>query len=504
MANVYIQGKRIVPAPFYGISHEINRTAGGVIISCVYNITLTGTILSNRGYPSSTGAFSISTDYDLDLIESSIDTEQERFKSLLNKQAALKELVLLEGSTYGDSRTVQIINSTGGPTGQTDDKIEFNYLAANIDFEPSTTTNVSNYTITFTANDVRLNGRSINPASGTYQDYNLRSASDTFTVAWQADRDATVNVTRAVKAQGYKSYDNEIQGTISAASGWQFAKEWVKTQFPANPRSSPTTAMNGVSLLSLPAGYGYVGATVSEDIDKLSGDYGMSVTWLYAPLNASGTYYASDEYSITKTNSIVGNKTNFKISGSIKGTKSNDKADAYEAALNYFSQRINPTGLKSRIASAFSISTGTILGPLNSVETHNDFAGTINYEYDFYKKIASLPACFFDVDLNVTQNNEERVIAEVSVPGRAAGPVIQDIKTKQSVKRNVAANFTLSQSGSTFLEMPGLKSSGLTFLGNLGALPAGTGNSDYWQTSFSHNLDIVGGRYSMNIGYVEK
>jgi hypothetical protein len=504
MANVYVQGKRIVPAPLYGISHEINRTAGGVIISCVYNITLTGSILPTRGYPSSTGAFSESTAYNLDLIESSIITEQECFRSLLNKQAALKELVLLEGTSYSDSRTVQIINSTGGAAGQTDDKIEFNYLSANIDFEPSTTTNVSNYVITFTANDVRLNGRSINPASGSYQDYNLRSASDTFNIAWQPDRDSTINVTRSVKAQGYKSYDNEVQRNISASSGWQFAKEWVKSQFPANPKDSPTTAMNGVSMFSLPSSYGYVGATVSEDIDKLSGDYGMSITWVYAPLNASGTYYASDEYSITKTDSIVGNKTNFKISGSVKGTRSNDKGDAYEAALTYFSQRINPTGLKNRISNAFIVPTSIILGPLNSVETHNDFAGTINYEYDFYKKIATLPACFLDVDLNMSQNNEERVIAEVQVPGRSDGPVIQDIKTKQTKKRNVSANFILSQSGSTFDIMPGLKSSGMTFLGNLGATPTGTGNADYWQTSFSHNLDIVGGRYSINVGYVEK
>jgi hypothetical protein len=504
MANVYVQGKRIVPAPFYGISHEINRTAGGVILSCVYNVTLTGTILANRGYPSSTGAFSTGTAYDLDLIESSINTEQSSFKSLVNKQAALKELVLLEGASYGDSRTVQIINTTGGSNGQTDDKIEFNYLAANIEFEPSNTTNSSNYTITFTANDVRLNGRSINPASGAYQDYNLRSASDTFNIAWQPDRDATVNVTRAVRAQGYKSFDNEIQSNISASSGWQFAKEWVKSQFPANPKNPPTTAMNGVSLFSLPDGYGYVGATVSEDIDKLAGDYGMSITWIYAPLNAGGAYYAADEYTITKSDSIVGNKTNYKISGSIRGTKSNTKADAYEAASAYFSEKITPTGLKSRIATNFGISTSVIVGPLNSVETFNNFAGTINYEYDFFKKIATLPACFFDVDLTMSQNVDERVIAEVPVPGRTSGPVIQDIKTKQTIKRNVNANFTLSQSGSSFTLMSGYKASGLTFLGNLGAIPGGSNNTDYWQTSFSHSLDIIGGRYSMNIGYVEK
>ena len=174
MANVYIDGKRIVPAPLYAISHDINRTAGGVILSCTYNITLTGSLVADRGYPTSAGAMSDSTDQDLDLFEPNIDTDRQWFESLLNKQAALKELVLLEGTGYSSNKKVDIINTRGDLNQQTNTRIEFNYLAGNIEFEPSTVTTISNYTINFTANDVRLNGRSINPASGVFQDYNLR------------------------------------------------------------------------------------------------------------------------------------------------------------------------------------------------------------------------------------------------------------------------------------------------------------------------------------------
>ena len=176
MANVYIDGKRIVPAPLYAISHDINRTAGGVILSWTYNITLTGSLVADRGYPMSTGGMSNSTDQNLDLFEPTINTDRAWFRSLLNKQAALKELVLLEGTGYSSNKTVSIFNTTSSPNQQTNEKIEFNYLAGNIEFEPSTVTTISNYTINFTANDVRLNGRSINPASGAFQGYNLRSA----------------------------------------------------------------------------------------------------------------------------------------------------------------------------------------------------------------------------------------------------------------------------------------------------------------------------------------
>ena len=505
MANVYIDGKRIVPAPLYAISHDINRTAGGVILSCTYNITLTGSLVANRGYPTFAGAMSDSTDQDLDIFEPSIDTDRKWFESLLNKQAALKELVLLEGTGYSSNKKVEIINTRGDLNQQTNTRIEFNYLAGNIEFEPSTVTTISNYTINFTANDIRLNGRSINPASGVFQDYNLRSANDSMSISRSSDRDETVSVTRSVKAQGYKSFDNEIQTNISAISGWEFAREWVKAQFPADPRSAPTLAISGVPIVALPAEYEYVGAVLAEEMDRLNGDYGVTVTWTYGPITASHVgLYALDEYTLSKSDSIIGNKTSYKISGSIKGTKSNTKNDAYTAATNYFINAINTTVLKGRIAGAFGISDSVILGPLNSVVSHNDFAGTIGYDYEFYKKIAQLPICFYDVELSVSKNIDERVIAEIAIPGRVEGPIIQDIVTRQTKKRSVSANFILSSSGTTFELMNGYKTSGFVFLGALGAIPTGTANSDHWQTSFSHNLDIIAGKYSMNIGYVEK
>lgn len=505
MANVYINGKRIVPAPFYSISHDINRTAGGNILSCNYTISLTGTILPDRGYPTSTGGLISSTADGLDLIETGIVTSNQRFQSLLNKQAALKELVLLEGTGYNSNKTVQIINTTGGSNGQTDDKIEFNFLASNIEFDPSTTTVKSDYTITFNANDVRLNNRSINPASGTIQDYNLRSASDTMNIEWAVDRDDTVKVVRSVKAQSYKSFDADVQANINASSGWQFAKAWVKAQFPNDPRAAPTAAINGVPIVSLPANYGYVGAIVTEDLDRYGGEYGMNVTWTYAPLNAGDSAYAADEYTISKNTNRVGNKVTYKVAGTIKGFKDTQyKATPYDAAKTYYLTALTVNALKTRIANTFSVSSASIQGPTIEVTNHNNFNGTISYDYEFYHKLANLPPCFYDFDINVTKNENERLIAEVAVPGRTTGPVIQDITTFQSKKRSVSANFILAESGANFGIMNGLKATGVSFLQSLLAVPTGSDNSDFWLTSFNHNLDIVAGRYSMNFSYTEK
>jgi hypothetical protein len=507
MANVYINGKRIVPAPLYAISHDITRTNGGVIISCVYSISLTGSILANRGYPSSTGAFSTSTSDGLDLDESSsIRTQQQRFKSLLNKQLALKQEILLEGSGYGENRTVQIINTTGGPNGQTNDKIEFNYFTSNIEFEPSTTTDISNYTITLQANDVRLNNRSINPASGSFQDYYLRSASDTMSVQASNDYDNTYTVTRSVKAQGYKLYDSDVAGSTVGTSGWASARAWVKSQFGTDIRSAPTLGQTGeFPVITLPTSYEYVNATVSEDVDRLGGEYGITISWTYAPKNTSGVYYSSDDYTISHTKTNIGSKNLFKISGVVKGYQDNTRAKkAYEVAKLYFDESVNiSANLSNRIANKLGVESSSIKGPVSSVITHNEFGGSINYDFDFYQRPTGLPAAFSDVDVTMSKNNNERIIAEIGIPGRTAGPIIQDIKTKQAKKRSVNASFLLGVSGYDFSIIEDLRSSGLTYLNDIKATPTGTENTHFWMTGFSHNLDISNGKYSIDANYTE-
>jgi hypothetical protein len=114
-----------------------------------------------------------------------------------------------------------------------------------------------------------------------------------------------------------------------------------------------------------------------------------------------------------------------------------------------------------------------------------------------------LPSAFADVDVTVAKNQNERVVAEIGIPGRAAGPIIQDIKTKQTQKRSVNASFLLSASGANFSIMEALRGSGIGYLSAIGAIPTGTENTQFWQTGFSHNLDISNGKYSIDANFTE-
>ena len=84
MANVYINNNKLIPAPFYGISHEINRSGDGDILSCSYSIVLTGSIVCNRGSPDSTGTFGTDSDE-----TASIFSSPDRFKSMLQNHTVV-------------------------------------------------------------------------------------------------------------------------------------------------------------------------------------------------------------------------------------------------------------------------------------------------------------------------------------------------------------------------------------------------------------------------------
>lgn len=492
MANVYIDNSKIIPAPFYAISHDINRSGAGNIISCSYSITLTGSLIANKGSPSSTGAFGVDTN-------EAIFSSEDRFGSLLEKQKALRKLCLIEPDSE-NAKNVTIVHVDDTTGLETEKTIEFNYYVSNIDFEPSTTTDISNYTISFSASDIKFGGESINPTEESFKDFNLRSVNDSFSVDWSNDYDNTITVTRSVNAQSFKVYSADLTEESGLTESFEYARSWVNSRFDGDVRDSPS--LGGYPILSLPAGYVYVNSQVSEQFDKLDGSYGITVRWLYAP-NITNNTYCSDDYSINKNQIYASGKTSYKISGTIKGYQSATRTTtASTAAKNYFETLTNST-FKNRINAAFNVAVIDLLGPIVNNYVYSPFTGTVTYDLEFQEKASDLPSCFTDVEISMSSNEDERVIAEIAIPGRALGPIIQDIQTKQSVKRSINAIFSIATGITTFSSMPGLKTSGLNYIESVNGIPAGTENSSFWKTSFSHNLDLKQGKYSISVTYVE-
>ena len=91
MAIVLYNGKYITPAPLYSLSENYLRTTDGTVLSSQFELTLNGTLLPDRGSPGPTGQF-FTTLSTAEAVDTSINTDDKKFGSLLKKQRALRDL----------------------------------------------------------------------------------------------------------------------------------------------------------------------------------------------------------------------------------------------------------------------------------------------------------------------------------------------------------------------------------------------------------------------------
>jgi len=86
----------LIPAPFVNINKTFDKQGDGEIIGSRYTITLTGTLIADRGSPKSTGAFITNGTDALEDLDADGDVNDEPeslwYKSLQNKQKALMNL----------------------------------------------------------------------------------------------------------------------------------------------------------------------------------------------------------------------------------------------------------------------------------------------------------------------------------------------------------------------------------------------------------------------------
>lgn len=513
MAIVLYNGKYITPAPLYSLSETYTRTADGTALSSQFEITLNGTLLPDRGSPGPTGQF-FTTFSTANAVDTSINTDDKKFGSLLKKQRALRDLFTINpGEPYTGTTALKNpveylleIKTDDGTTSVLKCKPQI----ASVSFADSVHVIKTDYTISIVANEILIDGYNpVNPTFSQFGGYNLKSASDTISVSSDNDFENSYTVTRNISAQSYKAFATEYAATGNV-SPFLKAKDWVEK------RVTDAGLVNPVTLYSLYApkgGYEYVGHQTSEQADQLGGSYSLQQSWKFIKTTTSGV---QDDFNITMTsrasgpNSISsshGYDKVFRVAGAIKGV--HPGATGYKRAKDYFENIISVNNfaiLKNRITENGSLTnpyiTGSsyIYGPYGMTIAENRRSGTVNYEAEFKEKAVDLTGtAFIDFDVNVSQNTKENFVAEIPVPGRTTGPVIQDIKTTNTTKRNISANFVIGTGlKAEFSAISDYRDDAKDILGDIGVYPSTAQGTDFWVTSFSETLDIFKGTYAFN------
>lgn len=513
MAIVLYNGKYITPAPLYSLSENYTRTSDGTVLSSQFEITLNGTLLPDRGSPGPTGQF-FTTFATANAVDTSINTDDKKFGSLVKKQRALRDLFT--------------INPGEPDTGEATSKVATEYLLeiktddgtttvlkckpqiASVSFADGIHVIKTDYTINIVTNEILIDGFSpVNPTFSQYDGYNLKSASDTISVSSDNDFEDSYTVTRNISAQSYKAFSTEYASTGNFAP-FRRAQSWVEKRASSAGLLNPITTY---SLFAPKSGYEYVGHQTSEQQDQIGGSYSIQQSWKFIKTSISGV---QDDFNISLSSRASGPNAIgashgyekvFRVAGAIKGI--HPGATGYTRAKNYFTNIIaaNNFGvLKTRITETGSLTnpyiTGSsyIYGPYGMTISENRRSGTVNYEAEFKEKTLDLSGSpFIDFDVNVNQNTKENFVAEIPVPGRTTGPVIQDIKTTNTTKRNISASFVIGTgTKADFDSVATYRNNAKTLLSTIKVFPTGTQGTHYWLTSFNESLDIFKGTYSFN------
>lgn len=444
---VLYAGERIIPAPFVSISKSFFRSGDDEKLGAGFNITLRGTLLPGKGTPYTDGSsFTTATGYPAD------QTVTRNASGIMSKMAAIRDLFAEDG------KLLHIYACD-----LSDEEIAcYPFVQGDVTFNDGTWVNDADYEVTLFAPLVSgtLNGTkfSVFPSGeDAHLTPYIKSAEESWNIeVAEPENDVKLKqhsfrVTHNLSAVGQRVYfpsgSNHLHGIITKQP-WEWAKHWCESKLIANP--VPTVFSSGMASGILNAPSGYLTAynhlrSVTPDIR--GGSYAVNDTWILS----SGS--AFEDFTVTVQTSIEDGLTNVSVEGSIQGMEVIDYLDPLARVSS--SKWETASGLWTTTAPTLysrsnAFYTGTLhVTPTSTVVGYNPVNGVINYTYAYNDRPANCinsPLVISEV-IDVSDNFSTDVFSSLGVPGRASGPILQDIDTVTSPSRLLNIEVVLRPSG---------------------------------------------------------
>lgn len=408
--HVNYNSKRLIPAPFVSINKSYQTTNDGTKVGSVFQIQVIGTIVAHKGSPDSNGTFWTAGGFPSD----ETPTADQHLRNVIRKQEAIRELFSQDGYVF------EVQSADGSQP------LKCNPRVVSVEFPNDLWYNRSQYTITLEADVVYVNGQSI--GEDEFSEY-ISSADENWSIETNdevegTEQSRTFRLTHSLSAVG-KRFFNEDASLQKAA--WQQARDWVQ---PRLGFDSVIALSSGVN--NLPDYYKGLNHTRSETVDEIGGSYSVTESWVLA----SG--YAVEEFTVEKTVALEDGITRVTVNGNIRGFEVRDSElnltqSKYTSASDKFS------AIEGQLFSRAQTYAGTTLNTqvLNTTVGKNPVTGTINYSYQYDDRPSRLFTGSRSEAISMGDSFGVNAFASVFVLGRSAGPVLQDLGTKQPTTRDL-------------------------------------------------------------------
>ena len=483
------------PSPLVSIASNLNKV-GGENVGITYSITLTGTILEDRGSPyavkmqdnspfpyfdgttpagtgpygqfDNTGGHSENNRPKVQPVP-----ENSKLDAIFSKQRAIKALFAIDGQrleimpVHGDEPAVICYPRVVSIDFQ--DGLYINRCDYTITLEADTLLN-KNLTIDDDGNplpaDSKIAISGANDGHTTEQVIALSGAFiESFSESWNIEVDderaenlsipRSYRITHNISAQG-KTHHFPSGGQVHKIPAWQNAKNYVINNLLAKsgvldyPNTSPLAypSVNnqlGSGTINLVSAYRGFNHTRTEDIDVAAGSFSVSETFLLA----SGDSY--EDYSMSVSKGIDNAFVNVSIDGTITGLNEISPSGygaelpkdsgAYDNALKKYHE-ISKSGQFGLTSDIYRRAQNSVPFELNSQPKSislglNEFNGQITYSLEFDNRPTNIISGVLSENISVNDTYPGDVFSVVPVIGRATGPVLQYVGSRTEYKRDV-------------------------------------------------------------------
>jgi len=418
---VIMDSKKIIPAPFVSIAPEIIRTEDGQLRSSVFVITLTGKIVAEKGSPNSVGTFWTLSGYPPDENISS----DGRLASLRNKKAALTNVF-----QQNEGKLFEVQPYDGSAA------IKGNVRLRNIQFSEGIWYEYVDYIITLEANSLVFGTTNVLALSLAES-----PAEESWSLEQSDDQGKTYRLTHTVTSQQKRTYNAD--GSV-LAEGWENARTRVllKLGIDTGLLSTP----NPVDLSGWSA-YNYVRGI---SVDEAVGRYSVNESWLIYDNSLTNGKAALEDYAVEYRKGEDG-RVSVSINGSVNGLEIRDNTTHDLVSTRWTNAQLRYNELEGSLHTLAQSYSGATLNStaLDITVSRNPNTGVITFSRTYNDR----PTVFtgaISANVEVVDTNPSNVIAEIIVLGRAAGPILQDIETVTSKKRDISISLVMPVSTLTF------------------------------------------------------
>jgi hypothetical protein len=252
-------------------------------------------------------------------------------------------------------------------------------------------------------------------------------------------------LSHSISARGKKHYT----GAGLVRQAWEEAREFV---VPRLGYDSTQIQSSGVMNLN-PAQFGAYNHIRTQQIDELGGNFSVTESWVIVNPTGSGIAgQALEDFTCSIRSNTEDSTTVVSIEGTIVGleevsygTNPGDytvTVDKYTNALEYWNAIDGALKLYPRAKAISGLTLNS--SPKTQVVTHNPPRGEITYNFEYDNRPSNCITGSLSEVFVVTDENPADMIAIITVLGRSAGQLLQDLSTTTARKRSLDIEVVMS------------------------------------------------------------